>query len=364
VAHDFNNLLMIVLGSVDRLRRRPREAGDARALDMIVTAVRRGEALTRQLLSFARRRALDPEPIDLAERLDELRPLIAHSLRGDIAVSLVADSAAPCVVKVDAAELELAVLNVAVNARDAMPGGGRLAITLRRVTLAPGAAPEGLSGDFVALSLADTGTGIAPELLPRVFDPFFTTKDIGQGTGLGLSQVYGFARQSGGIATIASTPGAGTIVTLYLPCTDEAPAPRLPPAGEAAMPGAGLRVLLVEDNKAAAATTRARLEMLGFEVTVVGSPQAALSLLQAQGFALLLSDILMPGSMNGLDLVRELRARGQHVPVILFSGYHAAAEQARNDGFTVLQMPYDEGRLRDAVTAVLNERHADTQAPA
>ena len=159
VAHDFNNLLMIVLGNVDRMRRRPREAGDIRALDTIVAAVRRGEALTRQLLTFARRRALYPEPIDLARQLADMRGLLAHSLRGDIAHGdRNRPAAGPCVVKVDPAELELAVVNLAVNARDAMPQGGRLTLRLRRVTLSAEHDIDDLLGDFVALSLADTGT--------------------------------------------------------------------------------------------------------------------------------------------------------------------------------------------------------------
>ena len=196
VAHDFNNLLMIVLGNVDRMRRRPRDAADIRALDMIVTAVRRGEALTRQLLTFARRRALFPEAIDLAAHLPDMRGLLTHSLRGDIMLAIEAgpEPTAPpgpggFVVKVDPSEFELAVLNVTVNARDAMPMGGRLTLRLRRITVTSEHDLDDLRGEFVALSLSDTGTGIAPELLGRVFDPFFTTKEIGKGTGLGPMKV-------------------------------------------------------------------------------------------------------------------------------------------------------------------------------
>ena len=354
VAHDFNNLMMIVLGSVDRMRRRPREAGDIRSLDMIAAAVRRGETLTRQLLAFARRRALYPEPVDLAATLADLRGLLAHSLRGDIELVL-ETAAAPgaFVVKVDPSEFELAVLNVAVNARDAMPQGGRLTVRLRRVMLPAALDIEGLTGDFVALSMLDTGTGIPPELLARVFDPFFTTKEVGRGTGLGLSQVYGFARQSGGVATIDSTLGLGTTVTIYLPHCAEPPAVRPPAAQFADTPGAGLCVLLVEDNTDVAMVTRARLEVLGFDVAVADSGRAALSLLEAQSYALVLTDIMMPGGMSGFDLVRVLRARDVHVPVILASGYGGAAEQARKEGFTVLQKPYDESRLREAVNAAL-----------
>ncbi len=354
VAHDFNNLLMIVLGNVDRMRRRPREAADIRALDMIAAAVRRGEALTRQLLSFARRRALFPEPTDLARQLADMRPLLSHSLRADITLEIEAESPpGSFVVKVDPAELELAVLNVAVNARDAMPLGGTLTLRLRRVTLTAAQDIDGLTGDFVALSLSDTGTGIAPDVLARVFDPFFTTKPVGKGTGLGLSQFYGFARQSGGSATIASTPGSGTTVTLYLPHSHEAPAPRLPLPAPAATPGNGLRVLLVVGNVEVAAATPSRLEMLGFDVVVAASARAALSLLETQSFALVVTDLEMPGGMSGLDLVRALRAGSLQVPVILATVYDDAAERARHEGFAVLVKPYDELQLREAVTAAL-----------
>ena len=359
VAHDFNNLLMIVLGNVDRMRRRPREAGDIRALDMIVAAVQRGEALTRQLLSFARRRALFPEPIDLARQLADMHNLLSHSLRNDIRLQIETpegNPAAPAgsfVVKVDPAEFELAVLNVAVNARDAMPQGGTLTLRLHRVTLTAEHDIDDLLGDFVALSLSDTGTGIAPEVLPRVFDPFFTTKAVGKGTGLGLSQVYGFARQSGGTATIDTRPGSGTTVTLYLPCSDELPAPRHAHPIPASAPGTGLRVLLVEGHVEVAAATPSRLEMLGFDVVVAASARAALSLLETQIFALVVTDIEILGSMSGLDLVRELRARLLPVPVILATEFVDAADRARRDGFAVLLKPYDEQHLREAVTAAL-----------
>ncbi len=353
VAHDFNNLLMIVLGNVDRMRRRPREASDIKALDTIVTAVRRGEALTRQLLTFARRRALYPEPLDLARQLADMRGLLSHSLRGDIAMSIEADPAGPFIVKVDPSELELAVVNLAVNARDAMPNGGRLTLRLHRVTLTAEHDIDNLLGEFIALSVSDTGLGIAPSVLPRVFDPFFTTKEIGKGTGLGLSQVYGFARQSSGTASIDSTPGIGTTVTLYLPACNETPAPRQAPAASATVPGTGLHALLVEDNAEVAAVTRGRLEMLGFDVAVAASGLAALTLLQMQSYAVLVTDILMPGGMSGIDLVRELRARNLQMPAILVSGGSGAAEQARRQGFTVLQKPYDEQCLREVVTAAL-----------
>ena len=190
-------------------------------------------------------------------------------------------------------------------------------------------------------------------MLPRVFDPFFTTKEIGKGTGLGLSQVYGFARQSGGTATIASGPGTGTTVTLFLPASTETPAPHDSQAAAATPPGAGLRLLLVEDNAETGALTRIWLERLGFDVVVAASGLAALTLLEMRGYALLVTEIAMPGGMSGLELARELRARDARIPVILTSRWDDAAQQARQEGFTVLQKPYPEQHLREAVSAAM-----------
>src|SRR5580693_1894464 len=197
VAHDFNNLLMIVSGSVQRLRRHIKDEKQIHLLDAITTATQRGESLTRQLLTFSRRQTLQPSVIDLAEQLPEIKDMLSRSLRGDIVIRVVVPRRA-CYVKVDPSEFELALLHLAFNARDAMPSGGALTITVKPVLMRGKASEEGLSGEFVAIRVADTGTGIPSEVLPRVFEPFFTTKDVGKGTGLGLSQVYGFARQSGG----------------------------------------------------------------------------------------------------------------------------------------------------------------------
>ena len=212
---------MIVSGSVQRLRRHINDDKQIHLLDAITTATQRGESLTRQLLTFSRRQTLQPSVIDLAERLPEIKDMLSRSLRGDIEIR-VGVPRRPCAVKVDPSEFELALLNLAVNARDAMPSGGTLTITAKPVVLRGKASEEGLSGDFVAIRVADTGSGIPADVLPRVFEPFFTTKDVGKGTGLGLSQVYGFAHQSGGAATIASSARRGTVVTLFLPRTWEA----------------------------------------------------------------------------------------------------------------------------------------------
>ncbi len=224
VAHDFNNLLMIISGSVQRLRGELTDSKQTRLLDMIATATQRGETLTRQLLTYSRQQTLTPQVIDLTQRLPLIRELLTRSLHGNIEIKVdVPDG--PCAVRVDPGEFELAILNLAVNAKDAMPQGGSLTIRAKPVTLRGEASDEGLSGEFVAVRVADTGQGIPSEVLTRVFEPFFTTKEFGKGTGLGLSQVYGFAKQSGGTATVSSTDGRGTAVTLYLPRSHDKPEP-------------------------------------------------------------------------------------------------------------------------------------------
>src|SRR5450759_3225042 len=221
VAHDFNNLLMIIGGSVQRLRSELADKKHTRLLDMIGTATQRGETLTRQLLTYSRRQTLTPQVVDLSQRLPLIRELLTRSLQADIDIKVdVPDGA--CAVRVDPGEFELAILNLAVNAKDAMPSGGTLSIRAKPVTLKGEATEEGLSGEFVAIRVADTGHGMPADIQTRVFEPFFTTKEVGKGTGLGLSQVYGFARQSGGTATISSTEGRGTAITIYLPRSHEA----------------------------------------------------------------------------------------------------------------------------------------------
>jgi two-component system NtrC family sensor kinase len=352
VAHDFNNLLMIISGSVQRLRRDPTGEKNARLLDMIANATSRGESLTRQLLAFSRRQTLTPAVIDLGERLPELRDMLNRSLRGDIAITVVVPDKS-CAVKVDPSELELALLNLAVNARDAMPNGGALGITAEPVVLKGKAVEEGLRGEFVAIRVADTGVGIPPDVLPHVFEPFFTTKEVGKGTGLGLSQVYGFAKQSGGTATITSAVGRGTVITLYLPRTHELPAPAVAPAApETAHERAGT-VLVVEDNAEVAEVTSVYFQQLGYMVKQVANAHEALELLgHDRKINLVFSDILMPGGMNGLELGHAIGRLYPALPVLLASGYSSSARDAVSQGFIVLQKPFDlaalETSLREA----------------
>jgi PAS domain S-box-containing protein len=351
VAHDFNNLLMIVKGQAQLMRLRATEAKDIRSLDAIEQAAQTGANLTRQLLTFARRQRLENVTIDLTERLGAIRDLLESSVGG--AVKL--ETPMPediWNVETDPSELELALVNIAVNARDAMPGGGTLSVRAQNLTLnGEGAVP--LNGEFVALSLSDTGMGIPPEVLAKVFEPFFTTKEVGKGTGLGLSQVYGFARQSGGDVHISSRPGEGTTVTLYLPRSLAGAVPHAQPmqAGDAVR-GKGL-VLVVEDNPEVAEVSQMLLEQLGYHIVRADRPAAALDILaRRDDIVLVFSDIVMPGDKDGLALAKAIRERFPCLPVLLATGYSSAAERVGSE-FPIIRKPYDYNTLGVAAKVAL-----------
>lgn len=361
IAHDFNNLLMVIGGNVDRLKRRAAaDDPQRRALDAIDTAVKRGTNLTRQLLSFSRRQTHEAITIDLRQRLPAMGNMLRSSLRGDIKIE-VSISEAVWPIKVDPSELELSLLNLAVNARDAMISGGRLTLSAYNVTFT-GPNSFDLKGEFVAITVQDTGAGIAPEDLARVFEPFFTTKEVGKGTGLGLSQVYGFAQQAGGAATVVSELNRGTTVSLYLPRSRqaveaEAETEGRPATVQAQMRGRG-HILLVEDNLEVADVTRGLLEELGYVVFHAPDSPSAMTTLLEQGkkINILLTDIVMPGGANGLELARLVRAeRGETLPVILATGYSDHAQTAADEGFAILRKPYDLGALRAAIANSLRE---------
>ena len=312
------------------------------------------QSLTRQLLTFSRRQMLQPSVIDLGEHLPEIKDMLSRSLRGDIEIR-VGVSKRSCFVKVDRSEFELALLNLAFNARDAMPSGGTLTITAKPVVLRGKASEEGLSGEFVAIRVADTGTGIPPEVLPRVFEPFFTTKDIGKGTGLGLSQVYGFAKQSGGAASIVTSAKRGTAVTLFLPRTWEQPAVAREESAAVTPKRAAGTVLLVEDNSEVAEVGKAYLEELGYRVKPATSAQTCLDLIEREGVVdMVFSDILMPGGMNGLELADAIRRKFPDITVLLTTGYSSSAQDAVQQGFAVLQKPYNLAALERALRAAQN----------
>ncbi|MBU9178431.1 response regulator [Burkholderia gladioli] len=371
VAHDFNNLLMIISSNIQIVRRR-----GAAHLDIELTAIERalknGQSLTRQLLGVARKQPLRSETIDVPQWLgSSCRELLKTSLGSKSA--LVFDMP-PGIwpIRVDIAELELAVINLSVNARDAMPTGGRFTIAAQNITFRH---EDGfpLTGDFVQLSLADTGSGMAPEVLAHAFEPLFTTKPKGMGTGLGLPQVFAFCERSGGIATIDSALGEGTTVRLYLPrarITDEAPpaapAPREASSLEADPPREGLRILLVEDNGEVAAGTEALLSLLGHRVTYAANADDALALIDApldpedesRPFDLVISDIHMPGTLNGIDLAEEIERRPGMLPVILVTGYAEELDRTRRVNARVLSKPFDIGLLDDMLHAIRQARDA------
>jgi two-component system, NtrC family, sensor kinase len=350
VAHDFNNLLMVIGGNIELLKRKAAGAGADRQIAAIELATHSGEALTRKLLAFSRRRLVKATAIDLGPFLPRVIDLIKPSLPPEVDIVLDAP-AGLWPVKADADDLDLALVNVALNARDAMPDGGKIAISVRCATLR-GDEPDadGLSGDFVALSIRDTGHGIAAEHLPRVFEPFFTTKEIGRGTGLGLSQVYGFAKQCGGAATIQSAPGAGTTVTLYLPRAVADATESMTTMAGAVMPKAVQSVLLVEDNKEVAEASAAMLESLGCSVSHANAPEPALALLAAgERFDLVLSDIVMPGGLDGIQFARRLRAEYPSLPLLLTTGYSHSAQKAAGENFPILMKPYRIDALQQAI---------------
>ena len=360
VAHDFNNLLMIVTGHADLLRR---HLGDdprgLKAIEAIELAAERGASLTRQLLSFARRQRLAPRSMDLCEQLARFAPMLANSVDARVALETsVAPGTWP--VQADENELELALVNLAVNARDAMPEGGRITISAENVTLKPGERGLDLTGDFVALAVADTGVGIPPDILPKVFEPFFTTKQVDKGTGLGLAQVHGFAHQSGGGIYIESEMGKGTRMVLLLPRS------RMEPGeADAEAPAAdvqeGARVLLVEDNAEVAHVSAALLEQLGYQVHIAATADTALQMLrQDPDFDLVFSDIVMAGQLDGLDLARVLRQERPELPVLLASGYSKAAESVGGE-FPILRKPYGMAELGRAASSVIAQARKPAQ---
>jgi CheY-like chemotaxis protein len=353
---------MIVSGYAQILQRRLSDPKETQAVEAIRTAAARGEKLTRQLLAFSRRQQLMPVVVDLRARIDALRDMLAPSLHGNINfVCDIEDKIWP--VEVDLGELELALVNVAVNARDAMPDGGTITLQARNVVLKPGSAAGPLEGDFVALAVIDTGGGIPQDVLDRVFEPFFTTKPVGKGTGLGLSQVHGFANQSGGAVTIASEEGRGTVVTIYLPRSTAQPAAGTEDASLRPEHSQGT-VLLVEDSRDVADVTTTMVEQLGYRVVRAENAAEALRHLQ-QGVQvdLVFSDIVMPGAMSGMGLAEACRERYPDVPVLLTTGFTDAL-QAADGRFHILRKPFELTVLERAIDAAVGKSKAETRARA
>src|SRR6516164_493566 len=352
IAHDFNNLLMIVSGHAQSLKKRLKDAKDVRALQAIEMAAARGENLTRQLLSFSRTLPLSPTVINPAEAIHAIRDVLAGSMHVNIQFQIdVPKLAWP--ICVDKSELELALVNLAVNARDAMPDGGRITIAAENVHVRAGDLPEDIGGDFVALSVADTGGGIPPDLVSRVVEPFFTTKAPNKGTGLGLSQVYGFARRSDGTVAITSELGRGTKVTVYLPRSHAALAAPLPP-DEVDYAALDRRtILVVEDNADVRRVAVSLLEQLGYRTIEVETAAAALDIVTSgKHIDLVFSDVVLPGPADGLALARTLAERWPNIPVVLTTGYTKVFEA--DPEFPVLRKPYQISTLGRVIHDAFN----------
>ena len=350
VAHDFNNLLQALSSCLTMIGRRTAEPRVAPLLEAGMQAVDRGSKLVQQLMGFARRDSLRPEPIDLRDRVLGMAGLLERALRADIRVETrFAPELRP--IEVDPTQFELALINMAVNARDAMPQGGSLTIAAENATLEPGD-PTGLEGEFVRLSVSDTGTGMPPEVIAKAFDPFFTTKEVGKGSGLGLAQVYGLARQAGGTVWIDSRPGQGATVTLLLRASAQAPRVAAPPARIAIRRREAARVLMVEDDPVVASSVSAALEDAGWIVLRATTADEALPMLAGgERIDLLFSDVVMPGRLSGIDLCREAIALRPGLPVVLTTGY--SEDVARTEGIRVLPKPYRIDGLLQALDEAL-----------
>jgi signal transduction histidine kinase/CheY-like chemotaxis protein len=360
VAHDFNNLLTVVMGNAELLTELNRDDARQRVLaEMIATAAQRGADLTQRLLAFARKQALAPKVVDLNTLLAGLDPMLRRTLGEHIEIEMIR-AAGLWPAQVDPGQLENALLNLCLNARDAMPRGGRLTLETANARLDADYAArhaEVVPGQYVMVAVTDTGAGIAPEHLKRVFEPFFTTKEPGKGTGLGLAMVYGFIKQSAGHVSVYSEPGQGTSVKLYLPRATSAAVPGAEGAGEAAPQGGRGCILLVEDDEQVREYAAAQLRSFGYTVLEAADGPAALTLLQQRGpIDLLFTDVVMPGGMNGRVLADTARGLQPGLRVLYTSGYteNAIVHHGRLDeGARLLSKPYRRSELDRAVREAL-----------
>ncbi len=355
VAHDFNNLLTIIVGALDLMQRHPDDAvRRERMVEAAQGAARRGERLTQQLLAFSRRQALKPERLCVDDLLKESEPLLRRAVGEAVNLSM-ATAAPKAVAYVDPSQFEAAVMNLVVNARDATPPGGSIRVETFQCRLAAGEVEDVTPGDFICVAVHDTGEGMNEDVAARVFEPFFTTKETGRGTGLGLSQVYGFARQSGGAIAIESAPGKGTTVRIYLPFTEGvAERPSNPAAAPPARKGPSLKVLLVEDDIAVGDMVEAMLTDLGHAVVRAERPSEAMKILRRKlPFDLMLTDLVMPGGKSGVDLARDTVKLRPGLPIILSSGYTGETlSPAVDTPWPLLPKPYSAEALAEMIETV------------
>ena len=351
LAHDFNNLLNVIMGSVQLIERAAPDARIRRLAQNARHAVDRGAKLTSQLLAFSRSQNLDLRPTDVNSLLAGMKELMGLSLGPSVRIVTEAEAGLP-LASADANQLELAILNLGINARDAMPGGGTVSVSTSVRESQGGDLPP---GRFVVIAVADTGTGIPPETLSKVFDPFFTTKPVGKGTGLGLSQVYGIARQSGGTARIHSKVGEGTTVEIWLaiaPALEENE-PAQPAAASVA--GGSARILVIDDDPSVRNLIVECLQILGYDVMQAGDGESGLRMLREHSPDLLMVDFIMHG-MNGAEVIEIARAIRPSLPIILATGYaDAKVGGTILESERVLQKPFNIDQLADMVTAALQQ---------
>jgi PAS domain S-box-containing protein len=365
IAHDFNNLLMIVGGSLDMIGRRMPDDPKVRVLfDAARQAVARGAKLNHQLLAFSRRQDLQLEIVQINDLIPTFEHLLDRAVGETIKMEIVQDQDL-WLCRTDPHQLETAILNLAINARDAMPQGGTLTIKTanRNVDDAVASRWEASAGKYVVISVEDTGVGMSPEVLAHVFEPFFTTKDVGKGTGLGLSQVYGFAKQSGGFVAVRSEPARGTLVEVYLKRSTESLPVVRPAADSDVAKGAGV-VLVVEDDAAVRATTSGMLEDLGYSVLSAQTASEALKLIKANiGVDLVFSDVVMPDGMSGVELAHQIGSLRPDLPVLLTSGYTAQRiiPETPAGELALLKKPFSQVDLSIAIRKMMSdspeERH-------
>ena len=365
IAHDFNNLLTIISSSVELLQRpNVAEERQRRYLSAIAETCSRASKLTAQLLAFARRQALQPELFDVGDNIRAVLEMIG-TLVGSRITILSNLPATPLCVNADPTQFDTSIVNMALNARDAMNGQGRISVSVRAVDEITGQRSRAaLAGRYVAVSIADTGAGIPPDRLDQVFEPFFTTKKVGQGTGLGLSQVFGFAKQSGGEVLVESQLGHGANFTLYLPRVEGAVRPAAQTGEFSSLPvGSRVRVLVVEDDLGVGVAATHALAELGFDSLLTASADEALRELakDSSRFDVVFSDVVLPGK-SGLDLGLEIRRRRPGVPVVLTSGYSDALAQNGTEGFALLVKPYSIDELSRILREAMRRGHAVSQA--
>ena len=360
VAHDFNNLLTVILGNIDLLTRKAGdEAKRERQLEAMRTAADRGRSLTRQLLAFSRRQQLNPQTLDVNALIAEFIPLLRQAVGEAVTVNAHLSKPRLCA-NIDPTQLEAALLNLAVNARDAMPNGGELTIATRLATRRPDLPkdePETDKANWFLIEVTDTGPGMDPAVLERIFEPFFTTKEVGKGSGLGLSQVYGFVRQSGGHVSAESLTGQGARFRLHLRVSEATPAERAAAEKPKTVQSGREHVLVVEDDAGVLALNTEMLEGLGYTVVTAQDARRALAVLESgERFDLLFSDVVMPGGMNGVELAHEVRKLRPKIAVLLASGFVADEGVFTRSEFPLIEKPYERPALAAKLRDVLKRK--------